>query len=284
MAKANTQVAAKATTALSSAMPDFMQQYAGQGTEAISTSDVEIPRLKLMQAISPEVTERDDLRPGEWFHTLLEESFGKSVPITIIYVDKRFILWRPRNDNGGGIIARADDGVHWVPKHGETIVTLPKSNKKVTWKWDETVEKSGLAAWGTMDPADPNSYPAATQMFNFVCVANNRPDVGPFVVTAQRSGIKPARKLLGKLKITRAPVFGLQFLLESAVEQGDEGPYQNLRFVSDGFVNAEQFAEYQKLHEHFKKEGVNIRDLEGAQDEGNVGGGETPDDGKGPKY
>jgi hypothetical protein len=261
-------VVLKKENAVAHAVPDFMKAYAGAGTEMITGADIETPRIKLLQAISPEVEEFDDARNGEFWHTTSETSLGKEVRIVPIYIDIRAILWRPRHD-GGGILARADDGVHWVPAQGNfTVKPIKGSPKTVTWSTKPLVAQSGLLEWGSSVPGDPNSMPAATKMYNMVVVLPDFPDLPPGVVTLQRSGIRVARKFLGKLKISKAPSFGMYFTMDSIREEGEEGPYNNYRFTADGLVTDEdEFHNYRELYERFKEMGLQIRDLETVQED-----------------
>ena len=65
--------------------------------------------------------------------------------MNIILVDQRYILWRPRWE-GGGILARADDGVHWSPANASfTVKPVKGVNKTAIWNTKRTVEESGLA-------------------------------------------------------------------------------------------------------------------------------------------
>lgn len=276
MAKPSTAVATKASTAVGAvgAIPDFMKQYAGQGTEKVQATEIEIPRLKLLQAISPEIEQFDEAKVGGFWHSISEENLGSEVNITIILVDQRFILWKPRWD-GGGILARADDGVHWNPPNQSFEVTPIKgSRQKATWTTKKTVAESRLAEWGSAVPDDPNSQPAATKMFNLLVGFDDRPDLGFGIVTLQRAGVKVARKLMGKLKITNAPSYGIKMKMFSTEEEGQEGPYRNYAFRMAGFHEDEAtFMRYKEAYDRFSKEGLNIKDLEGAQDENNNSGG-----------
>lgn len=258
-------VALKEETQLT--LPSFMQEQVGLGTENLGTGDVAVPRIKLMQALSPELEEFDELRAGMFWHSLAEQNFGSEVRISPIFVDKSFILWRPRK-SGGGILARAIDGQHWSPSHGEFAVKLD-SGKEVTWKTAPTVEGSGLAAWGSSDPADTNSPPAATRMFNVVATFPDSPDLPPAVITLQRASIKVAQKFVGKLKITRAPSFGLIFKMSSFKDKNSAGQeFFNFAFKSDGLV--EDKAQYDvnfDYYKYFKAQGVTVKDLESAQDD-----------------
>lgn len=262
---AKTEIALKKDNAV--ALPDFMAEHAGLGTETLGAADVEIPRVKLMQALSPELEEFNVLKQGDFFHTLAEENLGKTVRVCPIYIDNRFILWRPR-EAGGGILARADDGVHWSPPNGEWTVKL-KGGAEVKWRTAATVAQSGLDQWGSYNPSDPNSPPAATRMYNIVVTFPDNPDVPPAVLTLQRSAIRVARRFIGKLKITRAPSFGLIFEMSSVKDKNANGEtFHNYAFKGDGFVTDKKvFDGNFELYKYFKTQGIQVKDLESAQDD-----------------
>lgn len=264
---AKTAVAVKETTSVT-ILPEWMKQDIGLGTENIGASDTEVPRIKLCQKISPELDTFNDLKAGDFFHTLAEKSLGREVRVTPIYTDIRYILWRPQ-DTGGGILARADDGVHWSPSASEFEVELKKGGPKVKWRTAKTVAQSGLADWGSSNPADPNSPPAATRMYNLVVTLPDYPDLPPAVVTLQRASIGVARKLMGKLKITRAPSFGLYFKMASFSDKNGAGQeFLNYAFTADGIItDQEEYDKNRAFYDYFKSQGVNIKDMEGLQDE-----------------
>lgn len=264
-------VAVQETKAVSSAqapIPDFMKGDVGLGTENIGVGSVETPRIKLIQKISPELETYNDLKAGEFFHSILEQSLGTSIRVCPIYVDERYILWRPQEDAGGGILARADDGIHWSPANAEFKVKL-KSGKEVTWRTAKTVAASRLADWGSSDPSDTNSPPAATKMFNIVVTFPDDPDMPPAVVTLQRSSVGIGKKFMGKLKITRAPSFGLIFKMASVSDTNKVGQtFLNYSFISDGTVTDEAFyRSNREYYQMFKEQGVQIRDMESLQDD-----------------
>lgn len=263
-------VKAKNEVAVSGAVPDFMAKYAGQGTEKLGPADVEVPRVKLLQGTSPEVEEFESAKPGAFWHTMTQGSLGKEIMICPIYIDQRAILWRPRDD-GGGILARADDGIHWSPANATFAVKIGKKphQKDVVWKTRPTVVGSGLLEWGSSDPDDAASQPAATKMYNMVCSFPDNPDVPPAVITLQRASIRVARKFLGQIKMARAPSFGMKFMMSSWVDNGAGGDkFQNYKFAPMGFVqDQDTFAQNQGLYEAFKAMGLKINDLEGVQDD-----------------
>ncbi len=248
------------------AVPSFMGDMAGQGMERIASSDLEIPRIKLLQALSPELETHNETKQGQFWHTIAEVVMGSTLKFVPVYVDQSFILWRPRNQ-GGGILARAQDGIHWSPDHGEFAVELP-GKRAVTWKIAKTVAASGLAEWGTMDPSDPNSPPAATRMYNIVGIFPDcAPELSPTVITLQRSAITVARKFLGKLKISQAPSFGQLYTMEAVKDTNAQSQeYWSYKFTMAGFVESEErFNQYKAVYEGFKRMGLQIKDIEGLQ-------------------
>ena len=274
------QVTVKKTQEVGEALPDFMKDHIGLGTENISASSVETPRIKLIQKISPELETHNELKAGDFFHTILEASLGTEVRICPIWTDERYILWRPQ-ESGGGILARADDGIHWSPAPAEFNVKL-KSGTEVVWRTLPTVAASGLDKWGSINPADPDSPPAATKMFNMVCTFPDNPDLPPAVVTLQRSSVTVGKKFMGKLKITRAPSFGLIFKMKGVPDKNKAGQsFLNYSFIGDGNVTDQTFYqsnfEYYKL---FKAQGVQIRDEVSLQNEDveAAGGGKSMKD------
>lgn len=284
MAKAatTTKPGAVAKISESANMPAFMRDDTGMGTENIGQRDMEVARIKLMQGLSPELQEYNDLRPGYFFHTAMGLNLGETLRVVPLYMDMRYILWRPR-DMGGGILARADDGIHWQPADRTFEVKLDKKDggATVSWSTARTVAASGLAEWGSMNPDDDESPPAATLMYNYVVAFPDHPDWVPAVMSLQRKAVRIAKKLNGKLKIGGAPLFGRILEVKSVDDKNAVGQmFKNYQILPAGFVTDQnQYEQYRQMHESFKSAGLNIRDLEDAQDDV-VDTDEPKDDGK----
>lgn len=278
----------------SGALPTYAPEDIGRGLENAASEDMETPRLKLIQATSKELQVYNELSAGDFLHVASEQIISGPTLVTPIFFDRRYLLWNPL-DSGGGILARADDGVHWQPPNVEFDVKLDKADggHKVKWKTADTVQKSGLNQWGTMNPADPNSAPAATLMLNFLLAFPEHPDWMPAVLTFQRSSIRPGRKFVTRLKTLRAPMFGTVFELSSFLDHNSAGKdFHNLQLISKGMIDpaSELYQNYKEMNKQFTEMGLKVKDIEGLQDEG-VGGNDTGDgegadegDGKAPKY
>ncbi|MGC2076789.1 MAG: hypothetical protein WA728_12290 [Xanthobacteraceae bacterium] len=243
-------------------LPAFVQEHAGLG----GVDEIKIPRLKLLQASSPELAEFENARQGEFWHSFINEPLGSTVRICPIYIDWRFILWRPR-EAGGGILARADDGKHWTPADMEFTVKL-KTGHELKWRTARTVTASGLGRRGSYNPSDPNSPPAATRMYSIVCSFPDRKNLPPAVVILQRAANKVATKLISELKVLRAPSFGVIFEMTSLKGKSQSGEFYNFAFemigpVEDRAFYEENFAQFR----FFMEQGLKVKDLEGAQED-----------------
>jgi hypothetical protein len=271
------------------ALPDFMKGDANLGKENITRDMMEVPRLKLMQSNSPEVEADDSLRPGHFLYTTNQESLGESFVGTVLYVEETFILWNPR-DAGGGILARADDGVHWSPPDTEFKVTLDKKDGggEVIWRTANTVKESGLAEWGSFNPKDPKSSPAATRMLNFLIAFPEQPDLFPAVLTFQRTSIKYGKQLVGRLRTFNGPIFGAKYRFSSDTAKNAKGqPFKIMKAQGVGLVTDPALYDfYKQTHLAVKRDGLNIKDVDSLQAEaeserGVDGESDNPD---APKY
>ncbi len=265
-------------------LPAHMRADVDMGKENITQADMDMPRLKLIQGLSKELQLYDDLRPGHFFHTATEQIFDGAFRVVPIYFDRQYILWRPLED-GGGILARASDGQHWAPSQGEFEVKLDRKDggNKVRWKLAPTVQASGLANWGTHDPENNNSPPAATLMYNFLLAFPDEPDLMPAVLTFQRSSIKIGRKFMTKLKTVRTPLFGSVFSLSSMDDHNTANQdFKNINIIGAGLVeDPDLYAMYKDMHISLSKSGLSIKDVDSLQDDPEA---QTADDPNAPKY
>lgn len=263
-----------------------MQEDKALGKENISRDDLVIPRVALMQAVNPEVTE-GKAQSGDFFHTVLEEVLGTEIDdLIIIHHSKRYTLWNPRH-LGGGILARASDGVNWdEPNQKFTFAPFKDFPKKVvTYELGTKVGRDiGLGKWGTTDPDNPDSPPIATLTHALVCILQSRPEMGPFVMLLQRSAEPVAKQLLSKVQLDPAPIFGQVYRVGSRVITGDSGDFNQYTFTKNGHVqDADLYTFLKEQHIQFRDTGIKYdEEAERPDTDASTGG----DDGNGgdPKY
>lgn len=275
-----------ATVAGAANLPAFMQQDAAtaSGKENISRDDMVIPRVALTQAVSDEATD-GRCEVGNFWHTVLEEDLGPDLNLIIVHQSKRYTLWNPRH-SGGGVLARASDGKTWDSDfEGEIQPYKDDKRKKVKFSvkaGDKVGRDIGLGKWGTLDPDNEDSPPAATLSYVLVCIAPDRPEVGPFVILLQRSAEPVARQLLTKINLDPAPLYGQIYTVGSKDQASDQGGFKQFTFAKNGHVqDAEMYELAKTFHEQFQSTEVKF-DENAAQTEveretgGDTGGeGET---------
>ena len=280
------------------AIPDYMKADIGQryGMESLDHSDMATPRLKVIQGMS--TTEKEQfsfLEDGDIFHTAHEMAIPQPFLAVPILIRKRFLLWRPR-DMGGGILARADDAKHWFPPNATFNVKLDKNEggANVTWKTKPTVKESGLGEWGTSNPIDENSRPAATLTYDVLLAFPEYPEMSPAVLSFQRTGIKPAQKLNLKLASLDRPIFQSIIRFSSFLDHSGSNNFYNVNTELAGFLNTkrkwriddkeawtlgteELYRRYKALYEQVSETGLDIKDEESLQADISEASDGTPD-------
>lgn len=248
-------------------LPAHLAQYQKARIGNIDVTDFVIPRVKLMQAISPELTEFNAARPGMFWHTIASQNLTDKLLGIPIVIRKTYILWAPRNDDRG-ILARAMDGVHWDQPGAEFTVKPKGSPKQVTYRLADTVAESGLDQFGSSIPEDPNSVPAASLTYNMLWYFTEFPNLSPSVIINTRSSIKPMQTLLSKIDAKPTAHYTQLYEIGVVQQKGAEGPYFNYTYAGAGYADAETCEITKALFERFGKAGwvASDEDVDTAED------------------
>lgn len=240
---------AKTDVALASAgnnenLPAFLSGYNDTSTDNFDTTDVVIPRIKLLQGSSEEVEQYDHAKTGHFWHTGLDMDLGEEIKFVVADRRKKYLLVAPIQD-GQGILARSDDARTW-DRTGSWNVKIKGLKQPVTWEiTDRDVLKSGLTNWGSSIPDDEDSPPAATLFYDYLVFLPDFPEIGPAVVSLARSQIKKAKKGLNdKIQLHKTngrPMQALMFSAKSVDEVADGQSFKNWSFTGAGFVQDEEF-------------------------------------------
>jgi hypothetical protein len=238
-------------------VPDYLQDVkAGSFLHGVGQEDIALPSIRLLQDMSEVVKTRDDAKPGTWWHTGFDVSLGPSFEFVIAANRKKYLLMAPISDTRR-VLARADDGVHWNPPTGSFEVRLKNVKQPVVWTLKPTVAESGLAEYGTYNPNDPESPPAAVLVYEHLVILPDHLDLGPAFLSFARSQIKKVRReLYPKIAIHNSagrPMQALCFLASAIEEKGAEGLYYNVTFRSAGWASKELFELACQWSKHFER-------------------------------
>lgn len=261
------------------------------GKSSFDASDLIIPRVALMQGISPPVMQ-GLVENAHFWHTINEEDLGTQLQVVCLVHRKQWTIWRPLHE-GGGVIARASDGKTWDSDFSVEVAPykdMPK--KKVTYagkKGDVVSREVGLGRWGTVDPDNEDSGPAATLSHIFLFRALDHMEVGPFIVFCQKTAEKVAKQLLTKINLAdTVPIYGQVFTMGSVVDSNPAGQdYNQYTFRKNGFIQGEElFRSLEKQHAMYDETAFRTNDEDAQAEDSTAGdkGGPAAPDTSGDKY
>lgn len=218
--KESKEVAEKKNTAMAEA-PSYAgyENMAGAGFENQTSDDYTIPFLHILQALSPQLEENDELKQGTIINTVTGEVFpGKEgivfVPATTQHV---YVEWKPR-DAGGGFVGTHEVGSELVlnclenQEFGEYIT--PEGNELM-----ETFYVYGIA----IDPEE-NAMQAV--------LAFNSSKIKKY-----KGWMTKAKTIQIKLSDGRripAPLFAHRYRLKTVNEKNSKGSFYNWDVSFDG--------------------------------------------------
>ena len=231
-------------------IPDYLRMHSKAKIGNVDVTDLVIPRVKLLQALSPELTEFNNAKVGTFWHTIANENMGSELLAAPIVIKKSYILWSPRGDDRG-ILARAMDGVHWDNPGAEFTVKPRGSANSVTYRLADTVAESGLDQFGSSVPGDPQSVPAASLTYNMLWYFPEFPELSPSVIINTRSSVKPMQQLLSKIDAKPIAHYGQLYTIGIVQQKGAEGPFYNFTYNGAGFVDQETIKITEMLYHRF---------------------------------
>lgn len=185
------------------ALPDYLKGNESTGLSDLGADDFKIPRLKLIQALNPEIREfPGEVTPGNFWHSGMNIDLGNKLNLVPLIARKRVILWRPQTDNGGGILAFSADGKSWQTGGGTKFsVNLKGVKQPVIWDTKGSVQQSKLLDWGSSNPDDPDSAPAATMSYEYLMYFIDQPELGMAVFSCNKTALPKAKQFNTQLLI-----------------------------------------------------------------------------------
>lgn len=176
--------------ALSQDLPDMPL---GFGDESDDAEDLLIPRIKIMQALSPEVSD-GKATIGTLINSLSMENVTDKVFVPVCKFNNH-ILWRDRSE-GGGIKCRAADAKHGLQEDGTT--KLCAACRKC--EFDNT--KQGRDA-----------IPTCTKYINFLGFFTD--SYAPIILSFSKTNLKEGKQLFSMAKVSRQNIWNFGYKLTS---------------------------------------------------------------------
>jgi len=174
--KAATEVAVQQSGALAFAneVPDYIKQGGNRGSEEVKSTDMVLPRLEIVQALSPIKEENEHVKEGYLFNSVTQEVIGDLAYFVPVYFRLEYLIWKDQ-DQGGGFFGsfnskeEADARRMEVIEEGENpdyieivdtpvqyglritpegvceqiVISMAKTKTKVSRKWNAMIQIAG---------------------------------------------------------------------------------------------------------------------------------------------
>lgn len=161
-------------------VPDWARNSAGRGSENVSSNDVVLPRLEIVQSQSPIKDENPNAKEGMLFNAATGDLIGDLAFIVPIYFRVEWVVWKDQEKGGGffgafqsmeeaearlrekvaegeneGDLEIVDTPVHFclrvVPdandprgyRTEQIVISMAKSKSKVSRKWNAMIQIAG---------------------------------------------------------------------------------------------------------------------------------------------
>lgn len=155
-------------------LPSYMNPNAARGNEEVKSSDIVLPRLEIVQALSPIKETNDDAKDGVLFNSVTQEVLGESVYFVPVYYRMEYLVWKDQSQGGGffgsfatrkeaedrvqlaasegedtNYIEIVDTPVHYgirIEQSGDTeqiVISMAKTKAKVSRKWNAMIQIAG---------------------------------------------------------------------------------------------------------------------------------------------
>lgn len=251
----------------SAPVPDFLQGYEGpSGLEDLGKEDFKLPVLKVLQGMSPELREYPDVADaGLFWATSLKMALGTELYVTVAAVKRRVTLWAPREMKVKRMLARSNDCYNWDKPNQEFEIRHKHApNKPVIWRTKSNVLHSGLTNWGTSDPDNSDSKPAAQESYEYLLVLNDYPELSPIVHRMYSTGLDTARDLNTMLRALRVPMYGAKVRLSIVDKTSNGDEFFGISFGLAGYTDQAIFAKAVQMAEMYKEFDAEEDDEEGA--------------------
>lgn len=222
------EVTVAASTALAE-RPSYMGDQ-GRGSEEVTIQDITIPRLSMVQDLSPQRKKNnaeyiEGCEEGMLFNTVTLELYPSHVIFVPVYFRLEWLVWKHRDSGGGlqGVCATQEEAVALVAAH-PLAGQMTEKNEPVL-EVQDTAQHFGLIV-------DSDSL-RATEI----------------VVSMSRSQLKPSKQLNSQIKIVGGDRFERYYRLSAVQVDGARGEYYNWKVEQLGFVSEAIFAQAESLYE-----------------------------------
>ncbi len=211
--------AKKAVAKKEDQVPAYLKQDgAGRGNENVESQDVQIPRISLLQDLSPQIKEKnaeyiDGAKPGMVFNVLTGELFPDGLEFVPVFFEKDHLVWKTRK-SGGGLVARCE-----TPQEAQAL-----ADTEATYEYVESP--------------------------NHVCILmkDGEPDCEVSIPMAT-SKAKVSRRLNSLIRLNQGDRFSRVYKLLAVEDESPSGEYWNFAVENVGWPSEPAYLAAETLYD-----------------------------------
>lgn len=217
--------------------PDWMGDQK-RGSEEVTIQDVTIPRLSIIQDLSPQRKKNqaeyiEGAVEGMLFNTVTNRLYADPVLFVPVYFRLEWVVWKHRDSGGGfiGAFPTQDEAVKAVGNHALAGQETEKGDPVLGVQ--DTAQHFGLL----MDPNSPAEDPRAEEI----------------VISMSRSQLKPSRQFNTQIKLVGGDRWSRLYRLSAVTVTNAAGQdYFNWKVEQLGFVSEAIYQRAEALYEAVK--------------------------------
>lgn len=231
--------------AVVSQMPDFLRDKQGssRGRENVGAEDLVIPRLEIVQDLSPARKKNDPnyiegAEEGMLYNNVTRELYGQSVVVIPVGYVKEWLLWKDRKKGGG---------------FGGAFPNEAEAHRAI-----DQLEDSD--DWAAVDTGQ-----------QFCILVKPDGTLEEIVVSMAKSKAKVSRKWNSLIRIANADSFARAYKLSAVLDSNKQNQqFYNFSVAPAGFPTEQAYVKAERMYKAFMEGRVTAsRDVE---DEGDTGG------------
>ena len=190
-------------------LPDYLQGKDGFGSENVKLRNLTVPRLQIIQALSPQVDEANaayihGAKVGDIFNTLTKDLYGTTIYFVDAFFREEWMVAVPQNEGGGG--GRGFRGIYTESVEAKDHLQRNPKNEKL-----EIVELG--VHYGLLLDED-------------------RKIITMIAFPMKSSQLKVSRQLVGFQKQKGGPIWAAVWRFDSISETNQAGkPYKNYKLT-----------------------------------------------------
>lgn len=208
-------------------MPDYLrnQQHAARGSENVGVEDLAIPRLEIVQGLSPAIKPQDPgyipgAKMGDLINSVTRMNYGGQVAVVPVYFQKQWLVWKDQNKGGGFF------GAYNTPHEAA-----------------QAAEEAGGEA-GFIQVIDTPQH-----IVLVLDLANGK--ASEMIIPMPRTKAKISRQWNSMIKLIGGDRFSRVYMIGSASEKNDKGDYYNYTVAQSGFPQQSVYKQAEALYNSF---------------------------------